>query len=103
MPTYDYYCKECNYVEEIFQSMSADQLTECPSCKRPSFTRRIGAGAGLVFKGSGFYLTDYKSSNGKTSKSELTGETTTSSTESAKPSSGETTVAKSPSSTADKE
>lgn len=61
MPTYDYRCKKCEHQFEAFQSMSADPLTECPVCGGP-VERLIGGGAGLVFKGSGFYITDYKNS-----------------------------------------
>jgi putative FmdB family regulatory protein len=60
MPTYDYLCKECGHRFESFQSMSEPQLTICPACDAPALQRLIGAGAGLLFKGSGFYLTDYK-------------------------------------------
>lgn len=62
MPTYDYACKNCGHRFEAFQSMRDDQLTTCPQCATESLQRLIGAGAGLVFKGSGFYLTDYKKS-----------------------------------------
>lgn len=63
MPTYAYKCKRCEYEFEEFQSIKADSLTMCPSCKTPSLLRMIGGGSGLIFKGSGFYLTDYKKSN----------------------------------------
>ncbi len=62
MPTYDYKCDKCGYVFEEFQSMSEKPLTKCPKCSG-RVHRLIGAGAGLIFKGSGFYLTDYKKSN----------------------------------------
>jgi putative FmdB family regulatory protein len=64
MPTYDYYCKHCDSDMEIFHSMSAPAVTVCPTCKKRGLTRRIGTGAGLIFKGSGFYETDYKRSAG---------------------------------------
>lgn len=60
MPTYDYQCKDCSHEFEAFQSMSAEVLKECPECGKESLQRLIGTGAGLVFKGSGFYETDYK-------------------------------------------
>ena len=60
MPTYDYQCLNCKYTFEYFQPMSAEPLTECPKCKG-SLKRMIGTGAGPIFKGSGFYQTDYKS------------------------------------------
>ena len=67
MPTYDYVCKTCGYEFEEFQSMSAEPLKVCPKCNN-EIIRKIGSGAGLVFKGSGFYITDYK--NKKTSVKE---------------------------------
>ncbi|MBR9976115.1 MAG: zinc ribbon domain-containing protein [Bacteroidetes bacterium] len=63
MPTYDYACKQCGHRFEAFQSMKDDALTTCPQCEAEALQRLIGAGAGLVFKGSGFYLTDYKKSS----------------------------------------
>jgi putative FmdB family regulatory protein len=62
MPTYDYLCEACNYQFETFQSITAPPLSECPKC-RGSVRRLISAGNGLIFKGSGFYITDYKKSN----------------------------------------
>ncbi|MFA6233084.1 MAG: zinc ribbon domain-containing protein [Bacteroidota bacterium] len=62
MPTYDYACKKCGHRFEAFQSMSDPILTTCPQCSTEALQRMIGAGAGLHFKGSGFYLTDYKKS-----------------------------------------
>lgn len=59
MPTYEYICKTCGYEFEEFQSMSAEPLKICPKCSN-KIVRKIGTGAGLVFKGSGFYITDYK-------------------------------------------
>ena len=64
MPTYEYVCDSCGYEFEEFQSMTAEPLKECPKCGK-EIRRKIGGGAGLVFKGSGFYITDYK--NKKTS------------------------------------
>jgi putative FmdB family regulatory protein len=63
MPTYAFRCKSCSYEFEEFQTISESSLTECPSCKQQTVVRMIGGGAGLVFKGSGFYLTDYKNSS----------------------------------------
>ena len=58
MPTYDYKCKKCENIFEYFQSMSDSVLKNCPKCKG-SVRRLVSGGAGLIFKGSGFYLTDY--------------------------------------------
>jgi putative FmdB family regulatory protein len=69
MPTYDYLCKECGHKFEAFQSMSDAALEECPQCHAQTLQRLIGAGAGLLFKGSGFYLTDYKKSGSSPAKS----------------------------------
>lgn len=60
MPTYEYECDACGHVAEIFQSMSDKVITKCPSCGKNKFKRKIGSGAGIIFKGSGFYCTDYK-------------------------------------------
>jgi putative FmdB family regulatory protein len=62
MPTYTYRCKSCSYEFEEFQSISSDALKTCPSCKQDALVRVFDVGTGLVFKGSGFYLTDYKKS-----------------------------------------
>src|SRR5687767_9962011 len=60
MPTYDYKCNACGHAFEQFQSMSADPIRKCPACKKLKLKRLIGTGAGLIFKGSGFYITDYR-------------------------------------------
>jgi putative FmdB family regulatory protein len=72
MPTYEYICEKCGHEFEIFQPMSARPLQKCPEdrCARRQWGRGkvrkvIGAGAGLIFKGSGFYITDYRSENYK--------------------------------------
>ena len=62
MPTYDYKCSDCGHAFEAFHSMSAEPLSVCPEC-RGKVKRLIGAGAGLIFKGSGFYETDYRSAD----------------------------------------
>jgi putative FmdB family regulatory protein len=59
MPHYDYECQKCKHVFEIYQSMTAGHLKKCPKCKGP-LKRLIGGGAGIIFKGTGFYETDYK-------------------------------------------
>ena len=60
MPTYDYACKSCGYDFELFQGMLEKKLTVCPKCGG-QLQRLVGAGAGIIFKGSGFYQTDYRS------------------------------------------
>jgi len=60
MPTYTYQCADCEHSYDAFQSMKADPDTVCPECNG-KVERLIGAGAGIVFKGSGFYVTDYRS------------------------------------------
>ena len=66
MPTYEYVCEKCDHEFEIFQSIKADALTDCPKGKCKGKVRRIiGTGAGIIFKGSGFYETDYRSENYK--------------------------------------
>jgi len=60
MPTYDYKCQNCDYRFESFQSIKADPLLKCPQCGKPELKRIIGTGAGMIFKGNGFYITDYK-------------------------------------------
>ena len=65
MPTYDYECSACHHKWELFQSIKAEPEKKCPACKKKKARRLIGAGAGLIFKGSGFYLTDYRSKSYK--------------------------------------
>ena len=65
MPTYDYVCEACGQREEIFQSMSEKAKRTCTQCKARKFKRLIGTGAGFIFKGSGFYETDYRSDSYK--------------------------------------
>ena len=64
MPTYEYRCKDCGHQFEEFQSMSADPIDTCPECGGRA-ERVISGGAGFLFKGSGFYITDYRSDNYK--------------------------------------
>jgi len=72
MPTYEYHCEKCERTFELFQSMKDDALTVCPKecCQQKPWgkgkvKRLLGTGAGLIFKGSGFYSTDYRSSSYK--------------------------------------
>ena len=60
MPTYEYACSACGHQFEEFQSITAKPLTKCPECKKKKVKRLISAGAGFIFKGSGFYITDYR-------------------------------------------
>ena len=87
MPTYDYQCQACEHEFELFQSMSAPVKRKCPECSKLKLKRLIGTGSGVLFKGSGFYETDYrsksyekdkaadkpKSSDGESSKSSSSG------------------------------
>ncbi|MDR0306741.1 MAG: hypothetical protein LBI42_07875 [Chitinispirillales bacterium] len=66
MPTYEYECKKCGYIFDEFQSISAPHLTACPKEEcRGEVYRRFSPGAGFIFKGSGFYITDYRSDSYK--------------------------------------
>jgi len=65
MPTYDYRCDNCGHEFEAFESMSASPKRKCPECGKLKLKRLIGTGAGVIFKGSGFYETDYRSDNYK--------------------------------------
>jgi putative FmdB family regulatory protein len=61
VPTYDYECSACGHKYELFQSITAKPVKRCPECGRPTARRLIGTGAGVIFRGSGFYCTDYRS------------------------------------------
>ena len=65
MPTYDYYCSACKHTFERFEPIGDEGAKACPECGKKKAKRRIGTGAGLIFKGAGFYVTDYKGA-GKT-------------------------------------
>jgi putative FmdB family regulatory protein len=65
MPTYDYLCENCSHEFEKFQSITAGPLRKCPKCGKMKLQRLIGSGAGVIFKGSGFYQTDYRSDSYK--------------------------------------
>ncbi|OHB78795.1 MAG: FmdB family transcriptional regulator [Planctomycetes bacterium RBG_16_64_12] len=65
MPTYDYVCNACDHRFELFQSITAGPKRKCPECGRLKLRRLIGPGAAIVFKGSGFYQTDYRSASYK--------------------------------------
>ena len=70
MPTYEYVCGGCGHEFEEFQSITAKPLRKCPECGKQQLKRLIGTGAGVIFKGSGFYETDYRSDSYKKAKSE---------------------------------
>lgn len=80
MPTYDYRCAACGHALEIFHGISEKPKRTCPRCKKPKLERLISAGAGIVFKGSGFYQTDYRSDSYKAAEKAASAPT-----ESAKP------------------
>lgn len=81
MPTYEYECGKCDHTFEVFQSMTDKPIRVCPECKGRKVRRLIGTGAAIIFKGSGFYQTDYRSNAYNEAKKK--------DTESAKGSSGE--------------
>lgn len=65
MPTYEYVCDACGHQFDEFQSMKDEPLKKCPSCKKSKLRRLFGTGAAVIFKGSGFYQTDYRSESYK--------------------------------------
>ena len=65
MPTYEYQCDACEHRFEEFQSFSEEPLKKCPECKKKKLRRLLGTGAAIIFKGSGFYETDYRSDSYK--------------------------------------
>ena len=72
MPTYEYECEACGHQFEELQSMTDPKLKKCPKCAKLKLNRLIGSGAGMIFKGSGFYQTDYKKKEAAPSKSSST-------------------------------
>ena len=67
MPTYDYICDACEHAWELFQKITDDPIKKCPECGKKKAVRQFGTGAAIMFKGSGFYETDYRSDSYKKS------------------------------------
>lgn len=108
MPTYEYHCDACGQNFDAFHSMTADPLKKCMKCEHEGSVRRlISGGAGLIFKGSGFYITDYRSSSykeaakkdkeGSTSNSSKEGSTSSASSETSSPAPSTPTTPSTPS------
>ena len=74
MPTYEYLCDACGHKFEEFQSITAKALRKCPQCSKLKLKRLIGTGAGIIFKGNGFYETDYRSESYKKGKDKEKGD-----------------------------
>jgi putative FmdB family regulatory protein len=70
MPTYDYHCQACDHTVEIFHGINEEPRTKCPECGKKKLKRLMGTGAAVMFKGSGFYQTDYRSDSYKKRASE---------------------------------
>jgi putative FmdB family regulatory protein len=88
MPTYDYLCDSCGHKFELFQGINDKLVRKCPACKKLKLRRLFGTGAALVFKGSGFYQTDYRSdSYKKAAKADSNGESKPTSDGAGKPTS----------------
>ena len=79
MPTYEYICEKCGFEFDRFQSITAGSLRKCPECKAVAWRRKIGSGSGIIFRGSGFYETDYRSNSYKAGESKEANAATTSS------------------------
>ena len=98
MPTYEYACEACGHKFEEFQSIKAKPTTRCPVCKKKKVKRLISGGAGFLFKGSGFYITDYRSDSYKAAaKSDSATPATPAKTDSATPSTPAPAAAPTPS------
>ena len=111
MPTYEYICEKCGYRFEKLQSITAGVIRKCPKCGKPALKRLIGTGAGIIFKGSGFYATDYRSESykkalrsdsGQAAKSESPSKTSEKKETPATPAKSETKTASESKKTADK-
>jgi putative FmdB family regulatory protein len=96
MPTYDYKCDACGNQFERFQSVTAAPIRKCPSCGKNKVRRLIGPGAGLIFKGSGFYITDYRSEGYKDAAKKGEAKPDSSNTSESKPAAATTTTESKP-------
>ena len=92
MPTYDYECRACGETVEIFHAVSDAPKTKCPRCGKRKLARLIGGGAGFIFKGSGFYITDYRSEDYKAKAKAESESTSKSPSDSSKTASGDSTT-----------
>ncbi len=81
MPTYGYACENCGHEFDEFQSITAEPLKKCPACKKMRLKRLIGTGSAIIFKGSGFYATDYRSDSYKNAAKSESGSASTKPTE----------------------
>ena len=96
MPTYDYKCDACGNQFERFQPITAAPIRKCPSCGKSKVRRLIGPGAGLIFKGSGFYITDYRSEGYKDAAKKGEAKPDSSNTSDSKPAAATTTTESKP-------
>lgn len=98
MPTYDYECDACQHKFELYQGINDEVQKKCPECKKNKLRRLIGTGAAIVFKGSGFYQTDYRSDSYKKAKAADSsgGSSKSESKSESKPAKSESAPAKSP-------
>jgi putative FmdB family regulatory protein len=97
MPTYDYLCDSCGHKFEEMQSFKADPLKTCPSCSKDTLRRLFGTGAAVLFKGSGFYETDYRSESYKKAEKAESGATKPAESTTTAPSTGASTPPAAPS------
>jgi putative FmdB family regulatory protein len=96
MPTYDYLCDACGHKFEEMQSFKADPLKKCPSCSKDALRRLFGTGAAVLFKGSGFYETDYRSESYKKAEKAESGTAKPAEATPTTPASGSTTTTSTP-------
>lgn len=81
MPTYEYICPDCGHELELFQGITSPAIQKCPRCGRRKLKRLIGRGSGIIFKGSGFYQTDYRSKDYHKARKKETGDSDTTGSE----------------------